>query len=145
MRSDYINDGYTEEGFIAAVPGLHGELRFKYRPFLVEEEFVLSTAAEKMDPAKGHRAYVSAIAARLVEWSLADRNGKTVEIAAASVGKLCIPLWYRLKTIMRGLGPLDIDPSATDQQKEESADLALTAILEGKPIGQLTEEANEKN
>lgn len=145
MRSDYVSDGYTASGYIAEVPGLHGELRFRYRPFLVEEDVTLAVATEKLDRSKANRAYVAQVAAKLVEWSLVDADGKAVEISSASVARLSIPLWYRLKSIMLGIGPSDTDPKASDSQADEEAGLLLASIMEGKPIGQAAEEANEKN
>ena len=32
------DDGYTEPGFITARPGLHGELRFTFRPILIQDQ-----------------------------------------------------------------------------------------------------------
>jgi hypothetical protein len=39
MDSVFIDDGQTREGFVAAKAGLHGELKFQFRPALAEERF----------------------------------------------------------------------------------------------------------
>ncbi len=50
IAANYFHDGYTQSGFIAAVPRMHGELRFTYRPALVEERSQLSEAARQLKP-----------------------------------------------------------------------------------------------
>ena len=48
-RADYFHDGYTQSALIAAVPRLHGALRFTYRPALIEERSQLYDAAGQLN------------------------------------------------------------------------------------------------
>lgn len=145
MASDYINDGYTRSGYIAEVKGLHGELRFKYRPFLAEEDIVLAAATEQMNAASSYRNYVAAVASRITEWSLADSAGNQVPINASTVTRLAIPVWYKLKAIMLGIQPSDEDPKAGETDKQKEAETALAAVIAGGTVGQITEASDEKN
>lgn len=62
-----IRDGYTLEGLIPARPGLHGELRFSYRPAL-PERVVEYLRADKSTAAKEVGAAVKLLGEHLVSW-----------------------------------------------------------------------------
>lgn len=145
MRSDYINDGYTEEGYIALVPGLHGELRFTFRPFLVEERSQVTAGLREVKAELHNRKYAIEAAKKVVAWNLTDSGGKAVEVKADNVYRLRPALFDRLIDIMLGMKPSDIDPLATPAKKDAAVEDQFAAALGNVTVGQLTEEAAEKN
>ena len=148
MRSDYINDGYTEEGFIAAVNTplrLHGELRFTYRPFTVEDRSQLTYGLRNVAPHLHNRKYAIEAAKKLVAWSLRDASDKPVEIKPETVYLIHPALFDRLIDILLGYKGSDIDPLWAESKKDEAVEDQFASALTGTAIGQLTEEANEKN
>jgi hypothetical protein len=87
-----IDDGYTREHFIDLAD--RPALRVLYRPMLAAERrrLALQTvrlgARGKAGREAASRLVVSAIAARLVEWDLADACGAPIEITPESVAAL---------------------------------------------------------
>lgn len=144
-RSDYINDGYTEEGFVAAVPGLHGELRFTFRPFTVEERAQVTNGLRNVQPHLHNRKYAIEAAKKITAWSLRDGADKPVEVKADTVYAIRPALFDRLIDILLGYKPSDIDPQWAEAKKDEAVEDQFQAALAGTSIGQLAEEANEKN
>jgi hypothetical protein len=145
MRSDYISDGYTEEGYIAEQPGMNGELRFTFRPFLIDERAVITNGAEKLDVAMRERKYAAAVASKLKSWTLLDGGGKLVEITPETVAHVNPPVLVRLTDIVMKMRPSDIDPRWGDKTKSEVSNAAFDAVVAGVPISNIMEASNEKN
>lgn len=108
-----IDDTFNQGGFIAANHGLHGELRFRYRPMLVEEfqaiEFFRSQ--NKTDIKKVLSRQRAEVLKRLKAWSLTDRRGDSVPLNDASMRNLRPELWYRMYDIICGVAASDDDPN----------------------------------
>lgn len=51
MDSAFIDDGYTAEKTVPAVPGLYPELKVFYRPALANERYAWRIKAQSPDPA----------------------------------------------------------------------------------------------
>lgn len=145
MTSDYINDGYTRDGYIATVDRLYGELRFKYRPFLAEEDATLADATRRLPANTVVLNYAKTMAQRIKEWNLLDSQGNAVPISAETVARLSPPLFHKLKGIVTGWEPSDEDPNAPNDAKLQSADTALDALLAGTTVGVIQEAADAKN
>ncbi len=145
MGCDYVSDGYTAKGYIAEVPGLHKALRFQYRPMLAEDEAVLAEATKRLDARKAVLAYASAIATRLVSWSLVDEQGKAVPVTEYAVRHVGIPLHYKLRYIITGVSASDIDPEADATSQAAAVDADLQAAIAGTTTARIVEEADRKN
>jgi hypothetical protein len=142
---NYFHDGYTQEGFIAAVPRLHGELRFSYRPALVEERSQLSDLAARMKSHLYDRQVAHFVAGKLVSWDLADPAGAEVGIAAESLLRLHPELFAKLQRIVLGCIACDVDPSWPGEQQNRLLEEASTAAASGRTVGGVRAEYDEKN
>jgi len=123
MRNDpvFIDDGYTEAGYIAAVPGLHGALRFKFRPMTrMERMGNLSRLSKCRDDEQAEQKAVEFLAKRILEWDA----GRPVTVAALK--GLHPELLTRLAQVVNSFSPSDPDPEsaeppATDETREADA------------------------
>lgn len=145
METNFIDDGYTQQGYIAEVPGLHGPLRFEFRPFLVEERAALFASLDKMSRDAYERKCGHAVADRLVAWDVTDRNGKPVEITGPNVLRLRPTVEDKLLSIMLGVKPTDIDPAWPDADKHSAAEEEYESALSGTNIALLKETRDAKN
>lgn len=106
---DYIPDGYTEEGYIREVPGLHGPVRFTFRPMLVVQraglfgQRTLSLPDELQD-----RRCADVLCAQLVSWSVTDSEGRPLAVTAENILRLKPALFQRILAIVSGVEPSDI-------------------------------------
>ena len=128
---NYIPDGYDEPGYIKENPGLHGELRFRFRPMLRADRIVIVTAAANLPPEKRGANAAKAIKARLILWDLKDKDGKPQEITEENILRLKPALFDRLEDIVYGYSASDPDPQWTADQKQADTEAALNAALEG--------------
>ena len=118
--SDFIDDGYTSDGYIAADEGVHGPLEFTYRPILPGQRDKVNQYLRR-DPANYeafHEAARKALAgtkdtpARLVSWSLKDRSDQPVPITEANVGRIRPRLFDKLWLVVIGELASDKRPGA---------------------------------
>jgi hypothetical protein len=143
---DYIpNDGYTEEGFIEASPGYHGDFRFSFRPMLVEERARIVAANNAVRPEEYERLCAAELAKKITVWSLRDKAQQAVPITAANILRLKPRLNSRIFGIVTGLEASDVDPQWTDAAKTEAVETKYESALSGQPAGDLREERDEKN
>ncbi len=145
IAANYFHDGYTQSGFIAAVPRMHGELRFTYRPALVEERSQLSEAARHLKPHLYDRHAAAFTAQKLVSWDLVDANRVAVPVLGEALLRLQPDLFVKLHKIVAGWLPSDIDPVWQRQCQERALDDELAAALSGRPVGDVREERDAKN
>jgi hypothetical protein len=122
-RSDFIDDGYNEPGYVAPhKDGLHGELHFVYRPMLPAEQSdhgsIYETAGET--PSNGDRKWAAVLADKLVSWSLTDAKGGVVPISAGNLLKLRPALFHRLWPIVLGTRASDKGPQAPAAPEKQS-------------------------
>lgn len=145
MRSDFLDDGYTEKGYIAAEPGLHGALRFEFRPMLLAQRTPLLDRWEKLEPTKRDAIMAEFVTPNLLSWSLTDARGATVPISAANVLRLRPALQGKLVNVIMGLAAGDMDPEATDADRSATAELELRALLANQSVANIREAADAKN
>jgi len=144
-RANYFHDGYTQQGFIAAVPLMHGSLRFSYRPALVEERSQLSEAAGRLR-AHVYDAHVARFAAqKIVAWNLVDANAREVKVSAEALLRLQPELFVKLHRIVLGWVPSDVDPAWTAEERERVTEEEAEAALAGRVVGDVRQEHDEKN
>ena len=143
-RCDFIpDDGYTFDGYIAPVDGLHGELRFSYRPFLAAEKSTLQHKVKMASDPTLH--YADAVAGRLTAWSLVGPKGEGVLITAASMRRVNPPLLDKLMDIVLGLRATDVDATWVETAKNEATAAAAVAAETGATVGAVLEQQTEKN
>jgi hypothetical protein len=140
-----IPDGYEEPGYIAEQPGLYPEVRFVYRPMRVDERDTLARASSGKQPSEYCKILAAAMASRIVSWDLNAADGNALAVCAATAFTLRPRLFDRLYGIICGDSPSDIDPKAAPQARNEEAEAALQAAIEGRPAAQVKQEADAKN
>lgn len=145
QRCDYLTDGYTEKGFIAEVVGLHGDLRFEYRPLLVSQEAALYELAQASNQAEFQEAVGKLLVRQLVSWSLKDNKGTPIQITEANVMRLRPRLFNRLFSIVRGTEPTELDPVWKTETRQDAVKAKMEAILAGTTVGEVKEAADQKN
>ena len=125
--TDFIDDGYTEDGYLAAEKGFHGELSFRFRPMLPEQRDGIDQVTIKEGSVKGCKAIATAIANKVSSWSLKNAKGEDVPITPANAGRLRPRLFDKLWAVIAGRMPSDPKP---DAGSEECGDY-VTQLLEG--------------
>ena len=125
--TDFIDDGYTQEGYIASVEGVHGSLSFTYRPLIVEQRDAIDDVTIRQGGAKGSRACAAALAQQVSKWDLCKGNAEPVQIESANLTKVRPALFDKLYAIVAGRRPSDPRPTST---KSEDKDY-ITTLLNG--------------
>jgi len=104
-----IDDGVTCKGYIAAVPRLHGEVRFEYRPVLVSERSAWIAEMERTP--NRHKATAALLARKVVSWDVKDAKGELLPCNKPdSHLRLVTRVFDRLLGIVTGQEPSDPDP-----------------------------------
>ena len=140
-----IPDGYDEPGYIAEQAGLHSAVRFVYRPMLAEERDTLARASAGKQPAEYYKVMAAAMASRIVSWDVVGVKDEALPVAASSIRTLRPRLFDRLYAIICGDSPSDVDPKASAQVRDEEAEAALQAAIEGRPVSDVKQGADAKN
>lgn len=144
MALDFTpDDGYTEKGYIQAEPGLHGVLRFEYRPFLVDDRSRFMSSLENLSQDKQDLHVAQQLANRLQSWSLTGAKGEPVPVGLSAIRRLKPSIFYKLYSIVLGTLPSDIDPEWSSETLLEN----VQAEVDAPPaaIGAQREAVAEKN
>lgn len=142
---NYIPDGYSQDAYLRESPGLHGEMRFRYRPMLVEEKNQIVAAADKKGAGQGDMLLAEAVARRIVEWDVRDAQGAVIPITADTVRRLRPTLFNRVFWVIAGVESADTDERAEAESRNQQAAELLQAAIEGRPLGAIREEGDRKN
>ena len=149
MSRNVIQDGYTRDGYIAAVPRLHEELEFRYRPMWGGRPQVFASPTFRAQtPEVQAEMEAAAIVEHLVSWGEVDAKGASLPIDANHVKRLPVPMRQMLLNIIAGYVPSDIRPTEPVEITVSSAEEArrlLHAIESGKTLGELAAEEDGKN
>ena len=138
-------DGYTEPGFIRAEEGLHGDLRFLFRPLLVERQAAIITSLETMKSGPKVRKIARVLAEQITDWSLIDGQRDPVPVTEATASSVLTLDKRRRKGIVLGTEPTDIDPQWEQERTNEEQAFQSQAAESETPVGQVKEEAHRKN
>jgi hypothetical protein len=117
------DDGYTEKGFIKAIPELHPALHFEFRPMPYDERARLAKGMSTLQPLQQNHLYAKEMSQRIMSWDLKNGQGDPVQIDASIFLKLKPALFERLLGIMIGTDAPDEDADSKDK-KELAADAA---------------------
>lgn len=109
---DFIDDGYTEQGYIAAVDGIHGALEFEFRPALVKLADKITGMLQTDRPNwEGFADSAAKALARdpglLKSWSLKNGKGDAVAITEANLLRVRNQMFHKLWMIVAGQLPSD--------------------------------------
>ncbi len=142
MRKDSCfipDDGYTEQGYIEAVRGLHGEFRFEYRPLLADQRSrILRTMSELKDE-KQDVEVAKVLSQRIVSWSI-DR-----QISFDQTRRLLPAVFYKVWGIVLGTSASDLDPQWDNERKAGEVENLVEAAAAEVPVGVARELTAEKN
>lgn len=141
-----INDGYTRQGYIEAVPRLHDELVFEYRPMIPEEVEQLNAALDRTIPVQTIHRVAAAVLKHLKSWSEVDEEGKPVPLSFDAIRRLPYPMLSNVRRIIEGTMPSDLRPGAVPESEEFNEYAAsLDAVVAGKLPGIEQVVADQKN
>lgn len=128
----YIPDGYTINGYIAAVPGLYEAVRFRYRPMQAIERAEFFNRRDKLPVESQTKGNAQAIVDRLESWDLTIgpevealgcglKAGEPIPLTVEHVKRVNPVLFARLFSMICGTEPPDDDPKATTPRREPEA------------------------
>lgn len=146
QRSCFVpSDGYTEPGYIAEVPGIHGAVRFKFRPMLSEKRSRVMDGLKEKKAAEQDAIVAKTLAEYVVEWDLTDAKGKPVGRTPDTFRRIKPKLFYRLWDIVLGFDATDLDPAWTDDTLADHVDDLMETTDSPAPIGTVREARDSKN
>jgi hypothetical protein len=123
-ESAFIEDGYTATAYIAARRNIHSEVRFSFRPCVVEERTKVINAVRKDDD-NADLITGDMLSKKITKWSLP--SGK---LNAKSIMKLKPAIFNRLfDIVITGIDGGDVDPDKSDKSTKEN-DLSSISALE---------------
>jgi len=100
---DYLEDGYTEDGYIAAAPGLHNAIEFRYRPLTSDERSTILDKTAKVQTAPLRNAVIREHLVKQIEsWSIVDKNGAAMAITVETIKRLKPAVFDKLWDIIGG-------------------------------------------
>lgn len=131
----YIPDGYTRPGYFAAVPGIHGPVRFEFRPFTYEQNVKMYQGFTALDPDKQIDRVSRALAKQIVSWDVKNpKGGQPIPCNQPASYRRAAPSFVRrLLDVVSGADGGDPDPKAPEGESPSSDDLGFL------------EESDEKN
>lgn len=145
---NFINDGYTESAYLRPIDRLHGEVRFQFRPMLVEERALVFEKSGQVKQDDYERRSASLIVKKLVSWSLTvPDNGedKPLPITAINFLRLKPAIYTRITAIVLGLDTSDADPLLEQSHKMQQTDDVYESALNATSVGVTREARDEKN
>lgn len=108
--SAFIDDDYNETGRIAAVEGLHPEVRFSYRPMTAQEWMRCLSECEGKTLIESREVQAKWLTKKLISWDIRDRSGNPVPATVEKSLKLHAPVFHRLFNIVAGQEKTDAVP-----------------------------------
>lgn len=114
--SDFIDDGFSEDGYIAAAEGFHGPLKFKYRPAMAQLVDKATAMSGRDEWDKFWDVVPKALARDpklLIEWDELDSKGQPVQITETNIKRIREVKIHKLWNIVAGLRASDPLPDGT--------------------------------
>lgn len=140
MRSDnnnnnecaWIEDGYTKDGYVARIEGLHPAISFRFRPMIQPERSRIQHEQKRAKtPEESEAMAAREIARRVTEWDITKANGDLVSISEKNVLRVQPNAFYAIwLQVLGATGPdakPDLDNSsdlhtAYDGETQEDVD-----------------------
>ena len=134
------DDGWSLDGYFAAVPNFHGEVRFRYRPLTPSERMYLTGKLQSLSGSAAADYHSETLAKRIVWWSLDQ------PVSTESVSRLRYHLWDRLTAVVIYQSEAgDSDPEWSQEEKEFHRSAEIEASITGKSPVAAKVEALAKN
>ncbi len=138
MDLAYIHDGYTRNGHIKAVPGLHPEVKFTFRPATAAQvELILGKTRREQNDDAVTSFHSQVIASHVIEWDIQDEKKRPLEIKVDKIRRLQSGVFGKLFGMVIG----QIPSEETPQEGQPDSSLDYVALVNGIT----TEEAEAKN
>lgn len=129
-----INDGYTEKAYLSEVAGIHPEVRFKFRPMLIERFLDMEEAFQREKSLKVKRQISATyLEEQLVEWDLRDDKDQVVSIKAPLLIRLKPLLYNKIFAIVVGDAATEQDPTWDDEERTEDVKKRLAMFSNETP------------
>jgi hypothetical protein len=151
MSRNIIKDGYTRNGYIAAIEHYHDELGFTYRPMLPDQtEVFMRDEFKQRAPKEATLLTAAALKGQLQSWTETDKAGKPEPITVENLAALPWIVFNRLFNIVAGFSGSDAPPTAAGATATaEKQGTYLAELMESMKAGvtpdALTRQADEKN
>lgn len=128
------DEDYTLDAYIAAVPMITNEVRFKFHPTGIDERSVYLAFREKATEKAVTEKLSNVMAAKIESWNLVRREGDAVvpmEISVAWIKRLKPSIWMRLVNIVVwGVDGGDPDPGIVDGKPSSEVDADIEALMQ---------------
>lgn len=129
----FIGDGYDRTFYIKGEPWSHENVRIRGRMMAGFQSTALVKEGNATDGIDAEmQIYAERIAARITGWQYQDdkgqwkkfddQNGDPLPINAKSLGGLAPKLFWRIRDIIMGSEPSDVDPDSGEQVKTDGDD-----------------------
>jgi hypothetical protein len=144
-RCNYLADGYTQTGFLKGLSNLYEDLRFTYRPAVVEERSQILSGYSNSKADAFDRKVAQFLAQKIKSWDVIDQNGQDVAVSAAAILRLPPELFQKVWQVVGGFEACDTDPNWPDDIVGRSDAEELESALSGSTIGEVREALDAKN
>ncbi len=141
----FIDDGYTEQGFVRGEPGLHPDVRFEWRPSVPEELDRYNADADRLKGTELRKHAARFLAAKLVSWDLRNGKGDVVPISLPNVLRLKDGLFMHLLRVTLGIRASDVDPRWDEERRRREEADREAAEAAGQPLHAWQQERDRKN
>jgi hypothetical protein len=124
----FIGDGHDSTFYIKGEAGLYPACKFSGR-LMAHHQAAAVLRDSEADKAKSDTVFSKAIAERLTGWAYEDggqwkpfddNDGNKLAVNAANVGGLAFNLFNRLRDVILGIQPADVDPATCIAAKTPS-------------------------
>lgn len=130
------DDGYTFPGFIQAVPQIHRDVRFTYRPCPIDARAAIMDEIRDKPASVQELVIARALAKLITSWDLG------IPVNSNNVLRLKFRLFARFAGIVvYGSDASDVDPKWTEEDREVLTQSAIDALIEGKRPGDQLQQA----
>ncbi len=144
-RCNYLADGYTQPAYLKGVPNLYEDLRFTYRPAVIEERSQILANFSTTKPDAFDRKVALFLAQKIKSWDIVDPPGQDVEVTAAAILRLPPELFQKLWQVVGGFEACDTDPDWPADAIERADAELFESALSGSTIGAARETLERKN
>lgn len=117
-----IDDGFTRDGRIAPVEGLHDGCEFKFRPLVRSQYEAIDKKYEQAGPQEREDLLGAVIAKHLIEWSEVDGEGNARPVLAKHAAKLGLVVQRSIYDMCCGFQPSDTPVSAAPKEQDDYLD-----------------------
>jgi hypothetical protein len=129
MDCAYIDDGYTQTGYIKAEPGAHPDCLFKYRPMLSTPQYVFICELRDALPETAMALSYKVVATQIVSWDIHDRLNKQIDVKPEEMPRIEKRLFRKIRDVIAGLAVSDVMP---DEPAKETAEKIYERMIDNQ-------------